>query len=410
MVAHRYRLPLAMVVAAVAAGGATLLLRPRASVRRPAAASASDYFTPDELQRAHEFRAPQRIILLASVAVEGSVLAYLVARPPRALGRLGERPIAGAAAAGAALSAGFTLVGLPLAAFSEQRSRNVGISTQRWGGWLSDVTKATAIGSAFTGAGAATAVALIRRFPRHWWVPGAAAVIGFSVLMVFAAPVVIDPLFNKFEPLPPGALRDEVLELAGRADVNVGEVYRVDASRRTTATNAYVWGLGATKRVVLYDTLIDGYPDDQVRSVVAHELSHVVHRDVQRALLWMAIVAPAAALVVKELAERFNRGKAPDEPAALPALALAAGIVSSATGPISNLLSRRVEVRADNFALDLTQDPDAFIGLTQALAVSNLADPSTPRIFQLVFGTHPTTMQRIGYGLSAQASTAGQGP
>src|SRR5262249_28305608 len=236
--------------------------------------------------------------LLASVAVEGAALAYLVARPPRMLTSLGSRPVAGAAAGGAALTVGFTLIGLPLSAVSEQRSRNVGMSTQRWGGGLSDVAKASAISSALTGAGAATAVALIRRYPQGWWIPGAAAVVGFSVLMVFAAPVLIDPIFNKFEPLPTGELRDEVLQLARRADVNVGEVYRVDASRRTTATNAYVWGLGATKRVVLYDTLIDGYPDDQVRSVVAHELSHVVHKDVQRALSWLAIVAPAGALFV----------------------------------------------------------------------------------------------------------------
>src|SRR5206468_605211 len=138
------------------------------------------------------------------------------------------------------------------------------------------------VGAVMSGAGAAIGTGVIRRFPRRWWIPGAGAVVGLSTLMVFLAPVVIDPLFNKFEPLPDGGLRSEVLELAGRSGVDVGEVYRVDASRRTTATNAYVWGLGGTKRVVLYDTLIRDYPDDQVRSVVAHELSHVVNKDVRR--------------------------------------------------------------------------------------------------------------------------------
>src|SRR4051794_31009835 len=218
--------------------------------------------------------------------------------------------------------------------------------------------------------------------------------------MVFVAPPVIDPLFNKFTPLPDGKLRTEVFELAGKAGVDVGQVYRVDASRRTTATNAYVWGIGRTKRVVIYDNLIRDYPDDQVRSVVAHELSHVVHRDVPRGLLWLAIAAPAGTVVVKELAERLNRGRPLGTAAALPALALSIGLVSFVLGSASNVLSRRVEARADTFALNLTQNPAAFIGLTRSLAVTNLADPSTPRILQLLLGTHPTTMQRIGAGLA----------
>jgi STE24 endopeptidase len=399
MLAHRYRLPLAAVVAALAAGGATLLLRPRTGVIAPAPASASDYFTPRQLERAHDYRATQRTILLASLAVEGLALALLVARPPAALERLGARPAAGAAAAGAALSIGFTVIGLPLSAVSEQRARDVRLSTQSWGPWAGDVAKSTAIGAVMASGGAAIGVALIRRFPRQWWIPGSAAIVGFSALLVFAAPVVIDPLFNKFEPLPEGPLRSEVLDLARRANVDVGQVYRVDASRRTTATNAYVWGIGTTKRVVIYDTLIRDYPDDQVRSVVAHELSHVVHNDVPRGLLWLAIVAPAATLAVKVLAEQLNRGRTLGAPAALPAIALSVALVSTALSAASNALSRRVEARADNYALDLTRDPAAFIGLTRSLAVTNLADPSTPRVFQIAFGTHPTIMQRIGEGL-----------
>src|SRR3954447_4525669 len=400
MLAHRYRLPLALVVAAIAAGGATLLLRPRTGVVTPAPASAGDYFTSQQLDRAHDFRAPQRLVLLGSLALEGAVLVLLVARPPRALTRLGRRPIVGAAAAGAALSIGLTVIALPLSAVSEQRSRDVGLSTQSWGSWAGDAAKATGINAVTAAGGAALAVALIRRFPRRWWIPGSAAIVGVSALMVFAAPVVIDPLFNKFTPLPEGKLRNEVLGLAQRAGVDVGQVYRVDASRRTTATNAYVWGLGRTKRVVIYDTLIRDYPDDQVRSVIAHELSHVVHKDVPRGLLWLAIVAPAATLLVKELAERLNHGRPLGTAAGLPALALSVAIVSTLLGSASNALSRRVEARADTYALNLTQDPAAFIGLTRSLAVTNLADPSTPRVFQLAFGTHPTTLQRIGAGLA----------
>src|SRR5205085_6559223 len=115
------------------------------------------------------------------------------------------------------------------------------------------------------------------------------------------APVVLDPVFNDFTPLPEGETRSDVLDLAYAAGVRVGEVYSVDASRRTTAANAYVTGLGPTKRVVLFDTLLDRYSRDEVRLVVAHELAHVRHRDVQRSVLYAAIVAPAAALAVQRL-------------------------------------------------------------------------------------------------------------
>jgi STE24 endopeptidase len=403
MVAHRHRVPLAVVVTAIAAGGATLLLRPRARAITPAAVSAGDYFTPEQLERAHAFRVPQRRIALASLALDGAALALLVAKPPPVLERLGRRPLLGAAAAGAGLTVATTAIGLPLGAVSEQRARNVGLSTQTWRSWAGDAAKATAIGAVISGAGAAIGTGVIRRFPRHWWLPGAGAVVALSTLMAFAAPVVIDPLFNKFEPLPEGPLRDEVLELAGRANVNVGQVYRIDASRRTTAHNAYVWGLGRTKRVVMFDTLIRDLPDDQVRSVVAHELSHVVSKDILRSLLWLALVAPAGTWLVKALAERLNRGEELGVPAALPPLALAGAIVSGVLGPAGKLLSRRVEVRADAFALDLTGEPAAFVELTRNLAVTNLADPATPRIFQLLFGTHPTTLQRIGAGLAWEA-------
>ena len=115
--------------------------------------------------------------------------------------------------------------------------------------------------------------------------------VGVASLWLF--PVVIDPIFNRFDKLPPGQLRSDVLTLARKAGVDVGEVYRVDASRRTTAANAYVNGIGHTKRVVLYDNLIEDFPEDQVRMVVAHELGHQKHEDIYRGLAWLAIVAPA---------------------------------------------------------------------------------------------------------------------
>ena len=124
---------------------------------------------------------------------------------------------------------------------------------------------------------------MTRRYPRRWWLPAVGGLGRCSApLLAALAPVVLDPMFNDFTPLPEGETRSDVLDLARAAGVKVGEVYSVDASRRTTAANAYVAGLGPTKRVVLFDTLLDRYSRDEIRVVVAHELGHVRHRDVPR--------------------------------------------------------------------------------------------------------------------------------
>jgi STE24 endopeptidase len=199
-------------------------------------------------------------------------------------------------------------------------------------------------------------------------------------------------------------LRSEVLDLARRADVKVGEVYRVDASRRTTAVNAYVNGIGPTKRVVLYDNLIDGLPPEQVRQVVAHELGHQKHRDIYRGLLWLTLVAPAGVYLAQRLAETFGRREGLGDlarkpgPAALPAIALAVSLISLAFGSASNVVSRQVEARADSFSLELTHNPAALIALQRELAERNISDPDPPALLQTLFGTHPTTIERIGIG------------
>jgi STE24 endopeptidase len=403
----RSRLPLAILATVVAAGVATLLLRPRSGIIDPAAVDVEAYFSAAQLERAEDFRDTQRLLGLAGIAVSGATLAVLAWRPPRRLpfgAPLARRPVLGGAAAGAGISLLLVVVGLPLAAWRHDRAYDVGLSTQTWGPWLGDVAKSAGIGAVVAGVGGAVALALIRRFPRRWWIPGSAIVVAFSVITIWLWPVVIDPVFNDFDPLPRGRLRSEVLELARRSDVKVGEVYRVDASRRTTAVNAYVGGIGPTKRVVLYDNLIDDFAPDQVRQVVAHELGHQKHRDLYRGLLWLAIVTPAGVYLVQRLAEAFGRREGLGDPrrrpgpAALPAIALAVSLVSLALGSASNVLSRQVEARADAFSLDLTRDPAAHIALERALADRNISDPDPPAVLHALFGTHPTTVERIGIG------------
>jgi len=400
---HRSRLSLALVATAVAAGVATFLLRPRGGLIDAAAVDPTAYFSRAELQRANDFRGPQRLIGLATLGLSGATLAVLALRPPapvrRLLGRAEARPLLGAAVVGAGISLLLAVVGLPLAAVAHQRSVDVGLSTQSWPEWLSDAALSAAVELPLTAGGGVLALALVRRFRERWWIPGAGVVVVFGVASVFLIPLLVEPLFNKFEPLPRGELRSEVLQLATRSGIDIGEVFRVDASRRTTGANAYVGGLGATKRVVLYDNLIEGFPPDQVRSVVAHELSHVKNRDLPRGLLWLAIVALPGALVVQRLSERITGPAGRDSgPAVLPALALSLALVSFVVGCASNVLSRRVEASADTFALRLTEEPAAFIALERRLAVSNVTQPDPPALTQLLFATHPTTVERIAAG------------
>jgi STE24 endopeptidase len=407
MEAHRLGVPLAVGIAVVAAGAATFALRPRTGLLEPAPVAAEAYFSPSELDRARDYREPQRLLALGGLAIEGATLAILAFRPPRRLRRALERgrgrPILVAAAAGAGLALLLVVVGLPLSAIGEQRARDVGLSTQNWGGWIGDLAKATGISMVMTAFGATVLMGLIRRFPRSWFAFGAVAVVLLSAVFVFFSPVLIDPLFNKFERLPDGPLRSEVLDLARRSGVDVGEVYRVDASRRTTGANAYVNGIGHTKRVVLYDNLLRDFPPEQVRSVVAHELGHVKHRDVPRGLLWLAIVAPAGTFLVQRLTERLApdaRGGRRAGPAVLPAAALSIALVAFLMNIPGNAMSRRVEAAADGYSLGLDRDPAAFIGLERELAIRNVSDPDPPSWLVVLFGTHPKTVDRIGYALT----------
>jgi len=387
-----------VVAAIVVAEAAVLLLRPKE--RYPVVeAEARAYFSAAELERATDFRSGQLWLFGARTVAELGILVLAVRYAPRA----GKRPVLTGAAAAVAITLATTTAALPLRAAARQRATDVGLITQSWGGWAVDVAKSTAIGGVFAAGGGALLVFGIRRFGRDWWAPGAAAVAGFAVVVSYLAPVVFDPMFNQFKALPAGATRDDVLELASRAGVEVGEVYEVDASRRTTAANAYVTGLGHTKRVVLYDTLLKEFTPAETRLVVAHELGHVRHKDVPGGLLWVALVAPFGTLVVARATEKLTRdGRSP-----VPAAVLSLALVAPALTMIANQLSRAVERRADAFALELTGEPEAMIGFERKITLQNVGDPDPPRWQQLFMATHPTTMERIGAALAVATRRSG---
>jgi len=352
-------------------------------------------FTDEERRRASEYHAPLYAALLLDLALATGVLAAL------AWSRLGSwlfvgglPPAAGAALYAAIVVALSAVVRLPLALWRGwRRERRWGFSTQSLGGWLADRAKGLAVSVVLTAAAWAAAVALARALP-GWWAPPAGAALALAVLLLsFVAPVVLEPLFNRFRPLADEALAAELRSLAERAGVPVRDVLVADASRRTTKVNAYVSGLGRTRRVVLFDTLLEAADRRAVRVVVAHELGH--RRDRHPAKLTALAMAGAAAAVAAIWAALGTRV---GSPATLPEVLLLVTGLELAGLPAGSALSRRWERDADRASLDLSEDPDAFARAHLELARRNLSDLAPPRLAYLLLFSHPTPPERLALG------------
>ena len=172
------------------------------------------------------FARPQLVLGLVRAAIDLGALAAIVRRPPGVLGRGSTRPMLAGAAAGAGLSVVLSVPPLPIAAIARRRAIGVGLVTQSWRGWAGDLLKSTAIEIVLTGAGGGAVVLVTRRYPRAWWLPAAVGSVAFGAVLATLAPVVLDPVFNDFTPLPEGETRSDVLELAQAAGVKVGRCTR----------------------------------------------------------------------------------------------------------------------------------------------------------------------------------------
>ncbi len=292
-----------------------------------------------------------------------------------------------------------SVASLPLAAWRHVVLREYGLSTQGWDGWMVDLLKGYAVG-AVLGAVVLVGFCTLARFAPHWW--WAFGALGAAVLVVLASfvfPVLVEPVFNTFTPMPTGPLREELATMAAQDGLPVREVLVADASRRTAGLNAYVSGLGTTRRLVVYDTLLREASPGQVRSVVAHELGHAKERDSELGALLAAVGAAAAVValyLVGQWGALLRRAEVSSigSPRAL-GLVLAVGAVGAlVSGPLQNLVSRRIEARADEHALRLSGDSE-FAAMQMRLAEVNIVDVHPPRIEYLLFATHPDTVGRL---------------
>ncbi|MEI4271069.1 M48 family metallopeptidase [Klenkia sp. LSe6-5] len=292
------------------------------------------------------------------------------------------------------------LVTVPLSAYGEVVRHRFGLSTRSWPLWVRDVAVDTALTAGLTALGLLLLVGLARRAPRTWWAWAGAGAAGLVVAGSFLYPVVIEPAFNDFASMPAGQLRSDLLALAEENGTPVEDVLVADASRRTTALNAYVSGFGSTRRIVVYDTLLQQLPDDQVESITAHELGHVATDDVLTGTLVGALGAGAGVALLGWLlgsAPLLRRAGAdgPGDGRVVPLVLFLVAVATLLSTPVQNGVSRQLEARADQHALDLTGDPGAFTDVMRRLAVANLNQPDPPAAWQWFFGSHPTTAQRV---------------
>jgi STE24 endopeptidase len=346
----------------------------------------------DQVARARAFHAELRpasyggmaLNLLVALALGltplGARLIELAGRP------FGDHWLARAVLGGLAVALIAELIGLPLAAWRHTVVVRYGISTQTWGGWSVDLLKSFGVGVVLGAIVLAGFFTVTHFAPRWWWAFGAAGAAGLVVLLSFVLPVVVEPVFNRFTPMADGPLRAELLDLAARDGVPVKDVL--------------VSGLGPTRRIVVYDTMLTEATPGEIVSVAAHELGHAKDQDVLTGTVLGALGAAIAVIALYLLGSwqgllRLAGVDSIAEPRAIGLLLAVTTVAGLIAGPGQSFVSRRVEARADTHALTLTGDAATFEAMQRRLGTVNLSDPDPPSWEHAMFASHPSTVQRM---------------
>ncbi len=312
------------------------------------------------------------------------------------------------------LTVGELFVGLPLGYFSGYTiEHRYGLSNQSRMGWLSDQLKGLAVSLPFAAFGANLVLEIIERWPKRWWAIATSLALPFTVLLSQLSPVLLMPIFNKFEPLQDTELATRLTALAKESGINVASVMQMDMSRQTNKANAFFAGMGRTRRIVLADTMLNRFTPEEIDVVVAHEIAHQAHRDLwwligvgtvfTAAISWS--VDLVAKRLVREYGEQFKLSSI-SHVSALPLLSWLLAVVAFALAPIQNAVSRVIERRADTFALCLTEDPKSFESAMRLLGEMNLADPNPSAFVKYTMYSHPPIAERVA---RAQRFARGEG-
>jgi STE24 endopeptidase len=304
------------------------------------------------------------------------------------------------------LSLAHELGALPLAWLGGYRlERRYGLSHQTLAGWLGDHFKAAGLGLVLACGGALVVYMSMRWFPAAWWLAAGLTLAILVIGLATVAPVVLLPLFFRFTPLARPSLVERLERLASRAGTRVVGVYEWALGDKSRRANAALTGLGATRRILVSDTMLADYSDEEIEVVLAHELGHHVHYDIWRGIaLESALTLLGFALtdvVLRSIGPRLG-ATSPADLTGMPLLVLTAGAVSLALTPAALALSRRHERRADRFALQLTSNPSAFISAMRRLGAQNLGEERPSRLVRWLFHSHPPLDERLAFARAWQ--------
>ncbi|MDI3340026.1 MAG: M48 family metallopeptidase [Sphaerobacter sp.] len=387
------------------------VVRGALALRRLAAAGTAGAPAPvdrERLRRARAYnRTKERLYLLSVAAslVAGALVVFsgTAARIRTAVQRRAGWGLPGEAATGATYALLTWLAGLPLSYLSGYVvEHRYGLSNQSRAAWLGEQAKGLGVGLTLQIPLVAAGYATIRRWPRAWWAIVSAASIPLTVLLAQLGPVLIMPLFNRYEPLKDRELAERLKALAARSGIAVADVLQTDMSRQTKKANAFFAGLGRTRRIVLGDTLLEQFTPEEIEVIVAHEIAHQAHRDLWRLIALGSGFTVALSFLVDRLARATLRRyghrigtRRLDDIATMPLLAWILSLAGLILGPVQNWYSRRIERRADRFALELTRDPAAFGSAMTRLAAVNLSDPQPPALVRYLLSSHPSIAERI---------------
>ncbi|HSE04761.1 MAG TPA: M48 family metallopeptidase [Methylomirabilota bacterium] len=360
--------------------------------------------SPDEA-RARAYHRRQLVLSLLGLALSVTYLVALIetgaaARLSVALARWTRAWWLELAIATLVLAAGYRVLTLPLAWLGGYwLPRRFGLLHQPFHRWLWDAAKAALLGGVLGLLAVEIVYGLLRLTP-WWWLWGAAAFVAGYALLALVAPIWLVPLFYRLTPLPDGPLRARLLALAGRVGVPVTGVFVVDQSRKSRTANAAVTGLGRTRRILLFDTLLAEFTPEEVEAVLAHELAHQLHGDIRRGVLvqgTLTLFTFWVADVALRLGTEWLGLEGPADIGGLPLFGLVVVLASLVALPLANGWSRHIERRADQFALRTIADPRAFIASMERLAALNLAEREPHPLEEFLLYSHPSIGRRIAY-------------
>jgi len=304
----------------------------------------------------------------------------------------------------------YLLLSLPLSYYSGFiLPHRFDLSTQTISGWVLDQLKSFALAALLGGLLLEVIYALLRASPDWWWLWVALVMLLFNVLLTNLAPVLLLPIFYKLSPLGEeyAGLSERLLSLADRAHTHVCGVYQFDMSRRTKAANAALVGLGNTRRIILGDTLLKEFTPDEIETVLAHELAHHVHRDIPIGIIVEGVLTLAGlylAALGLDFGVHYFSLSGVDDVAGMPLLGLAMGAYGLLTLPLGNAFSRWRERRADQYALQITDNGVAYASALTRLANQNLADADPESWVEFILYSHPALKRRIALAQQYTAS------